>query len=251
MKNTKRLLLAAAFFLATQGLHAQVATADSLVHRMFTTLQTKDEKSFVALYPNAEQFTRFMKVIMEKVLNSDAIKQVMALDEKTKNLNIDSLIMAEVTKSSSPEEFAKMQEKFGKTFRDIIEKGEKKGVKWSEARLTNFTIDSTTAVDKEAEQLGLTGLKEAKGVIDFSVGEDAYQLAFSKMVYLQSEGGWFGAEFPQLARKGESLAPDKSADEDSPPPMERIEQKKTTGTKGKAPAAKKPGAAKAPVRKKA
>jgi hypothetical protein len=27
-------------------------------------------------------------------------------------------------------------------------------------------------------------------------------------MFLESEGGWFGAEFPQLARKGESLDPD-------------------------------------------
>jgi hypothetical protein len=183
-----------------------------MVHRVFASLKAKDQQAFVALYPNAQQFSRFMRNIMEQAMKSDEIKKLMEADEKTKGLNLDSLIDAQIATVSGPDAMAKMQQEFGKVFQNIIEKGEKKGVKWSDAKLTNYTID-TVAVGAEGTPFQPKGIKEAKGVIDFTVGEIPYQLAYNKMMYLESEGGWFGADFSQIARKGESLEPDPEVSE--------------------------------------
>lgn len=247
MKITRRIVLVLATILTMSSLQAQVRSADSMVHKIFATLKAKDEKAFVALYPNPHQFGRFMRNIMEQAMKSDEMKKMMEMDEKSKGMNLDSLIEAQVTAISSPEAFGQMEKAFGTMFQKIIEKGEKKGVKWSEAKLTNFTFDSS-AIAGEGTPFSPTGIKEAKGVIDFTVGSEPYQLAYSKVMYLESEGGWFGAEFPQLARKGESLQPDTeqevSAGDATP------QKQKATGTKGKAAVKGKTTATKAPVRKK-
>lgn len=247
MKITRSYVLIAALVFATTTLQAQVRDADSMIQKVFASLQAKDQKAFVALYPSGQQFSRFMRNIMEQTLKSDEMKKMMEADEKSKGMNVDSLIESQVALLSTPESMAKMQQEFGNVFQRIIEKGEKKGVKWNAAKLTSYTMD-TSAVEGDAP-FQPAGLKEAKGVIDFTVGNDAYQLAYAKMMYLQSEGGWFGADFPQLARKGESLEPDaEQADEEVAP----APKKKGPAPKGKAPAKKgKTGSTKAPVRKKA
>lgn len=253
MKITKRLVLCFALIAASQLLHAQVRTADSLVHKIFASLKAKDEKAFVALYPDGQQFSRFMRSVMESAMKSDQMKEMLSMDT-TKKINVDSLIDAQVAMFSQPQMVQQMQAEFAKTFQQVIDKGEKKGVNWSQARLTGFTIDSSSVKSDESMPFELAGLKEAKGVIDFMVGDSAYQLAFSKMMYIQNEGGWFGAEFPQLARKGESLEPDPSAEgEDSAVMMEEAPAQKPAA-KAKAPA-KKPAAkpkakSKAPAKKK-
>ncbi|HET7896529.1 MAG TPA: hypothetical protein VFL47_02635, partial [Flavisolibacter sp.] len=205
MRNIRCLLFVAVLSTALQSVRAQVATPEAMVQKVFATLQAKDQKAFVALYPNADQFGRFIHDIMEKTFKSEEMKQMMALDEKTKNLNVDSLIDAQVTAAVSPTAFAEMQAQFGQIFQRTIEKGEKKGVKWSEAQLTGYTIDSS---ENKEEGTPPVNVKTIKGVIDFTSGGQPYQLAFDKMLYLPVEKGWFGADFPQLARKGESLAPD-------------------------------------------
>ena len=208
MKNVRRIVFAVLAILALQTAQAQVRNADTMIHRIFATLKAKDQQGFVALYPNAEQFGRFIRNIMEQTMKSEQVKSLLAMDEKTKNLNIDSLMEAEIANETKPEKFAETQRKFAKTFQQIIEKGEKKGVNWSGAKLVSYTIDSTDLGNKEGMPFQLPGLKEAKGVIDFTVGDSAYQLAYNKMMFIESEGGWFGADFSQLARKGESLEPD-------------------------------------------
>jgi hypothetical protein len=245
----------AVFCLSLQTVHAQVPNADTMIRKIFASLQAKDEKAFVALYPNAEQFGRFIRGIMEQTMKSEEIRKLMAMDEKTKGMNLDSLVEAQITEETKPEKFAKTQAQFGKTFQQIVDKGEKKGVNWSQAKLTSYTIDSSAFGGKEGMPFQLTGLKEAKGVIDFSVGDSAYQLAFGKMMWIEKEGGWFGADFPQLARKGESLEPDKSdlaeADEMmSDTTAEVVEAPKASkGAKTKKPVAKTGTKAKAPARK--
>jgi hypothetical protein len=256
MKITKPFVFLFALLAAGPLLHAQVKTADSLVHRIFASLKAKDEKAFVSLYPNGQQFGRFMRTIMEGAMKSEQMKEMMGMDEKTKNLNLDSLIDSQVAMFMMPEMVNKMQADFVKTFQRTIEKGEQKGVNWSQAQLTGFTLDTSAVKGDENMPIELAGLKEAKGVIDFTVGDSAYQLAFGKMMYIQSEGGWFGAEFPQLARKGESLAPDptgKDEEEEETTMMteEAPAKKPAAATKTKAPAKKPAAKAKAaPAKKK-
>ena len=250
MKNTRRVIAVTLLCLSLQAVQAQVRSADTLVHKIFATLQAKDEKAFVALYPNSEQFGRFIRGIMEQTMKSEQIRNLMAMDEKTKGMNLDSLVDAQIAEEIKPEKFAKTQEQFGKTFQQIIEKGEKKGVNWNQAKLTGYTIDSTAFGDKEGMPFQITGLKEAKGVIDFSVGDKAYQLAFGKMMMIEKEGGWFGADFTQLARKGESLEPDKEeteaeAADEAPRQKPAVKQQKAAAGKPTAPVKKAPAKKKA------
>jgi citrate lyase gamma subunit len=248
MNITRPLALAIMLFFALPALHAQIKSPDTMVHRIFASLKAKDQQAFVQLYPNAQQFGRFIRNIMEQTMKSEEIRKLMEADEKTKGINLDSLIETQVAAVSGPEAMAQMQQEFGKVFQNIIEKGEKKGVNWSEAKLTGFTID-TAAVGAEGAPFQPKGIKEAKGVIDFTVGDVPYQLAFNKMMFIESEGGWFGADFPQIARKGESLQPDpESGENDAEDVAEQM--KKEPGAKGKAPATKKNNAKKAPARKK-
>lgn len=207
MKITRSFFLLLMAVVAATSLRAQVSQPDAMVQKIFATLQNKDEKAFVALYPNAAQFTKLMRSMMEQMLNTPEVKQAMAADPTAKNLNVDSLINAEVSKISDPESFAQMQKKFSSSFQQIIEKGEKKGVNWSNAQLTNFTIDTTAALDGELAALKPTGIKAMSGVIEFRSNNTDYHMSFDKVMYLPEEGGWFGGEFPQLARKNESLKP--------------------------------------------
>jgi hypothetical protein len=244
MKITRTLLLAAIALLLFRPAQSQQRSADSLVHKLFGTLQAKNKEAFVALYPNGEQFGRFMRNIMQQALGSEEVRKAMESDEKSKNMDLDSLIDAQTAMFSSPEMFMQMQRSFGDVFQKVIDKGEQKGVRWSEAKMTGFTIDSSVAVE-EGAPFQPQGLKAAKGVIQFNVGEEAYQLAFDKMFYVESEAGWFGAEFPQLARKGESLEPDSAQEVDAAPAA-----KPKAAPKSNAPASKKTGTTKPAPRKK-
>src|SRR5215204_6589604 len=109
MKSTRLLLLIVTCSLLFQSANAQISNADSMIYKVFATLQAKDEKAFVALYPNAAQFSKMMRTMMEQMMNSEQMKQMMAADEKSKNMNLDSLINAEVDKISKPEVFDEMK----------------------------------------------------------------------------------------------------------------------------------------------
>ncbi|MDQ6610683.1 MAG: hypothetical protein M3Y85_12770, partial [Bacteroidota bacterium] len=139
MKHSKVFIFLAAICLSTASAIAQVSNQDTMINKLFASLKAKDEKAFVALYPNASQFGKMMRVMMEGMLKSEQMQKMMAADEKSKNMNIDSLINTEVGKMNKPEVFAEMQKKFGKSFQKIIEAGEKKGVNWSAAKLVSYT----------------------------------------------------------------------------------------------------------------
>ena len=250
MKSTKRLFIIATISFLFQTAHAQVSNADSMIYKVFATLQAKDEKAFVALYPNAAQFSKMMRTMMEEMMNSEQMKQMMAADEKSKNMNIDSLINAEVEKLSKPEVFDEMKKGFAASFQKTISKGEAKGVNWSNTTLTSFTKDTTASMDNEMDVLRNAGFKTMKGIMDFNSSGKDYQISFDKVVYLPAEGGWFGGEFPQLAKKGESLEPDMEMDDMTIVDSVRAETPKTkTKTKTKTPTSKTKTKTKTPARK--
>lgn len=233
MKITRSLFLIFTALAATQVTLAQVSQPDAMVQKIFATLQSKDEKAFVNLYPNAAQFTKLMRSMMEQMLSTPEVKQAMAADPTSKNMNVDSLINVEVSKISDPESFAQMQKKFSSSFQQIIEKGEKNGVNWSNAQLTNFTIDTAAALDGEMAALKSTGIKAMSGVIDFRSNNTDYHMSFDKVMYLPEEGGWFGGEFPQLARKSESLTGENSATKTKTKSASGSTKTKTKTTAGK------------------
>jgi hypothetical protein len=207
MKYIKRLVLLVALSFFATHINAQVKTADSMIHKLFASLKNKDEKAFTSLYPNGQQMASLMRGMMETMFKSEEMQKMMAMDEKSKNLNIDSLINAQLSQMTKPEAQAEMQKSFAKNFQEIVEKGEKKGVNWSQAQLVSFTLDSTAQVDdEEMKMFAGAGIKNLKGVIDFKAGGTDYQMNFDKVLYIPSEGGWFGGEFKQVIKKGESFA---------------------------------------------
>jgi hypothetical protein len=213
MKYINRLAFLAALFLLASTANAQVRSADSIVHKLFSSLKNKDEKAFTSLYPNSRQMASMVRGMMEAMFNSDEMKKMMAMDEKSKNLNIDSLINAQVAQMDKPETQAEMQKSFSENFQQIIDKGEKKGVNWSQAQLVSYTLDSTARVDdEEMKMFAGSGMKNLKGVIDFRAGGTDYQMNFDKVLFIPSEGGWFGGEFKQVIKKGENFSADAGAD---------------------------------------
>ncbi|HEX8314032.1 MAG TPA: hypothetical protein VF609_03520 [Flavisolibacter sp.] len=214
MKHIKRLIFLFAFAFAVTTGNAQIKSADSIINKLFTSLRNKDEKAFITLYPNGQQMASLMRGMMETMFKSEEMQKMMAMDEKSKNMNIDSLINAQISQVTKPEAQAEMQKSFGKSFQDIIEKGEKKGVNWSGAQLVSYTLDSSAQAgdDQEAKMFAGAGIKNLKGVIDFKASGTDYQMNFDKVLYIPSEGGWFGGEFKQVIKKGESFALEQSAD---------------------------------------
>ena len=82
MKSVRRVMTMALLCLSLQTVQAQVRNADTMIHKIFASLQAKDQKAFVALYPNAEQFGRFIRGIMEQTMKSEEIKKLMAILKK-------------------------------------------------------------------------------------------------------------------------------------------------------------------------
>jgi hypothetical protein len=206
MKHLRRLVLLLAVSLFTASADAQVSNIDTMIHKLFTTLKQKDEASFVALYPNGTQMANLVKGMLETVFKSEEMQKMLAMDEKSKNMNIDSLVNAQVSQMNKPETQAEMKKAFAKNFQDIIEKGEKKGVNWSQAQLVSYTLDSTSdASDEEMKMFAGAGVKNLRGVISFNSGGTDYEMNFDKILRIPTEGGWFGGELKQVIKKGESF----------------------------------------------
>lgn len=208
-----------------------------MIHRLFNSIKSKDEKAFVTLYPNTQQMNKLVRGMMETMFKSEEMQKMMAMDEKAKNMNIDSLIEVQMAQMNKPETQAEMQKSYGENFRSIIEKGEKKGVNWSQAQLVSFTVDTTSDTGgEEMRMFAGSGIKAMKGVIDFKSGGTDYQMNYEKVLYLPSEQGWFGGEFKQVIKKGESFAqegPDDHMGDTATTPAESKTKVKTDGNKTK------------------
>jgi len=245
MKYTKLFILSVAICFSVATVKAQVSSADSMIHKIFATLKAKDEKAFVSLYPNGKQLQNFVRTIMEASMKTEQMQQM----QKMQNINLDSLVNAQLESLSKPEVMEQMQKSFGRSFQQVIEKGEKKGVNWSNAKLTTYTFDTTVAVnDQEEAMMSELGYKTLKGVMDFTSGDSAYQMSFNKVMYIPAEGGWFGGEFNQVVRKGEGFKTDTemettdvnvSTEKEAPvPPPPPAKPKTKVKTKTTTPATK-------------
>ena len=203
MKHLRRLALLLSISFFTASVDAQVSNVDTMIHKLFATLKSKDEASFIALYPNGTQMANLVRSMLNTMFKSPEMQQMMAMDEKSKNMNIDSLVNAQVSQMNKPETQTEMKKAFSKNFQDIIDKGEKKGVNWSQAQLVSYTLDSTAeASDEEMKMFAGAGVKNVKGVISFTSGGADYQMNFDKVLRIPSEGGWFGGELKQVIKKG-------------------------------------------------
>ncbi|GAA4742440.1 hypothetical protein [Flavisolibacter ginsenosidimutans] len=182
-------------------LHAQISNPDTMVRKLFATLPANDEKGFVALYPSPQQLMELVKSIMM----SDEVRNQIAMGSGDKNINMDSLIQAQLATMSKPEVAAEMTKSFGKNFQRAVEKGKAKNIDWKKARLLSYTIDTAAGSDKDEAMLQKLGYKTMNGVIQFSVDTAMYQMQFSKILFIPKAAGWYGGEFGQIARKGETF----------------------------------------------
>lgn len=247
MKNIQRALLLIAVLTAATGVRAQVQNADTMINRLFATLKAKDEKAYVALYPNSQQLGRFMKKIMQTQRNvMTALQQTDSSQGKGQSpvnmdsllRSVDSMMTAQLAEMTKPENYAAMEKKFAKSFAPVLQQGEAKGVNWAAATLTGYRLDSTVQTDSAAVKMLGADFKSLKGVLDFTSGGKAYQLSVDNVVYLPEEGGWFGGDFGEVIRKGENFTTDKAETKeadglesaDAPPPAKaKTKVKSKTG----------------------
>jgi len=201
MQLLKRALFLCFVFVSTSSLQAQVSNPDSIVRKLFATLPANDESGFVALYPSPQQLMELVKNIMM----SEEVRNQIAMGSGDKNINMDSLIQAQLSAMEKPEVAAEMTKSFGKNFQRAVEKGKAKNIDWKKARLLSYTADTASGSDKDEAMLQKLGYKTLNGVIDFSVDTAVYQMQFSKIIFIPKANGWYGGEFGKIVRKGESF----------------------------------------------
>ena len=238
MINTRKLLALLIFTLFIETTQAQITSPDTLVHRIFTALKNKDEKAFVALYPNQEQMTKMMSKIMAGLITEIA-KMDTTNKKKLIGGDFNEMMLEELKKKTKPEQMEKEFGRFAKNFRDIIEKGEQRGIDWNRITLLRYSYDSITMKDETAVKLfGTDGMKTMEGKLYFTSADSVYQVSFHETLYLPEERGWYGAELHQLKKENETLADDteikevmmESIEEDVPPPPPPPPSKQKTKT---------------------
>ena len=185
----RKFLIAFAFLLfVSAAAVAQEKSADTMVHKVYRALKSKNETAFISLFPNYEQMRRFLRQSVEAELKQ-------AKDSSAAKMNVDSLMEMMMGQMTEETFNAQMKNEFSRSFRSILEAGEAKGINWSNAVLTHYTLDSLVE----------ESFPSMKGVMDLKDGEKEYQLAFNQMVWLDKEGGWFGISLRNIVHKGEPL----------------------------------------------
>jgi hypothetical protein len=196
----RKTLFAAAFLcLFSITLSAQEKSADTMVHKVYRALKSKNETAFISLFPNYEQMKRFLRQSVEAELKQTK-------DPSAAKMSVDSLMEMMMGQMTEEAFNTQMKNEFAHSFHSILEAGEAKGINWNNTVLTHYTLDSLVE----------ESFPSMKGVMDLKDGEKEYQLAFNQIVWLDKEGGWFGISLRNIVHKGESL--EDAADEELPPP---------------------------------
>ena len=246
MRITKRLLFLSFAVLLIKSSHSQISSPDTMVHRIFTSLKNKDEKAFVALFPNQEQMTKMMSKLMAGLVTEIA-KMDTTNKKEIKQDDLNEMMLEQMKSKTKPEELTKEYERFGKNFRNIIKAGEQRGIDWKSITLLKYTYDTIAMKDEMAVKLfGTDGIKSMKGQLFFTSADTTYQLSFKETMYLPEEGGWYGAELYRLRTENEKLTDDveikevtiESMSDEPPPPPPPPPAKSKTKTKLKTPASK-------------
>lgn len=239
-------------------MQAQEPKPDSLIRKIFATLQAKDENAFLSLCPDSAQLVRIMKKIEQNTINEFEAEEK-AWRKRSKNYSrgsvassnkTDSTLRSILQKRYSPEGIQRIKKMFVEEFRFMIEKGEKRGIDWQAATLTNFTFDSIKPGQQNNHSFfERSGYPSVHGIIHFKEGDSAYQMSFSDVLYLPEEKGWYGAFLEKLVREGEPLESDHEGEEvrevvvqnivvdlpPPPPPPLKSKKKRNTSAKKKRP----------------
>jgi hypothetical protein len=164
---------------------SQEKDKDVMIKKIFTILQQKDEAGFVKLFPDAA----VMKEFILKQIGKDKVGEDTLSDEyKT--------MLADITESS-------LQKEFGEMFREIIEKGEKKGVVWAKTNFVSYTADS--ALDEES------GMARLEGKVYFNIGKMEYFLKYDEIIRFENLG-WYGVSIDRIDEKSKENEPEEKID---------------------------------------
>jgi hypothetical protein len=148
---------------------SQEKDKEVMIKKIFTVLQQKDEKGFIKLFPDAA-------IMKEFILNE--------IREDTLNEEYKTML-ADITNSS-------LQKEFGEMFKEIIEKGESKGVEWVKTNFVSFTAD--TSIEEES------GMARLEGKIYFNVGKLEYFLKYDEIIWFENLG-WYGVSIDRIDEK--------------------------------------------------
>ena len=205
----KKSLLLAATVALTLGASAQVSRPDSLVFRAFRTLQAKDTAGFIELYPNHQQMKKLMVNSMDQLR-----EQLKAIQP---NMNVDSMIKAEMENFTAEKYRNELQAEFSESFRRILARAQALNLDLSKATILSIRMDTA-----ETE---MTGILAVRGTLDLTSDGKDYLLIFDGAGYLPTENGWFGTKFTGIHRKGETapaveevIQEGIKVDDEPPPP---------------------------------
>src|SRR5215210_2748080 len=137
------LFLSIAFFITTITA-AQVKSADSLINRAFSAIQSNDEQAYFRLFPTYPQLKTFLASLVNSLpdtMMKNALGQKMELlTEEVYNNELKRKSIAD--------------------FQTFIEKGKKMGINWSNATIDSFTTNENVEA--------AVNIKTMKGTIYFS-----------------------------------------------------------------------------------
>jgi hypothetical protein len=176
MNKAIRLAGASTFLLTSLLSVAQTRSADTIVHRTFAALKAQDKSAFIALFPAYEPFKKFL-------LQTMLAEKQRRMGDTLLPVDVDSLEVEFINNLTEADYVNDMVPNFSTPFQKALEQGMEKGLNWSNAMLTNYTLTKTpTAGDVPAME----------GIMDIRDGTQEYQLAFDQIIWFEPEQSWFG-----------------------------------------------------------
>jgi hypothetical protein len=161
---------------------SQEKDKEVMIKKIFTVLQQKDEAGFIKLFPDAEIMKEF---VLKQIGKDNAGEDTLSDEYKT--------MLADISDSS-------LQKEFGEMFREIIEKGEDKGVEWEKTNFVSFTADTSVEEDSEMARL--------EGKIYFNIDKIEYFLKYDEIIWFENLG-WYGVSIDRIDEKSKENDPEE------------------------------------------
>lgn len=166
------------FFCYNNGT-AQIKDTDKFIGELFASFQTKDEKKFIALYPDAVQLKSILFDLMKRQNGGDSAA-----------LQLGKEMLNEITDSTLYLDYAK-------EYRNAMDSARVAGVNWTDAKFMFYQADTAIAEDIEGKML--------RGIIYFTSEQKDYFISFYEVLWPKVMGGWMGASIRNI---GEMKHPD-------------------------------------------
>lgn len=165
------ILLVILVFLTSNG-QAQIKDTDKFIQELFTSFQTKDEKRFIDLYPDAIQLKSILFDLMKRQTGGD-----------TAALQLGKAMLNEITDSSLSIDYVKGYHK-------AMDSAKVAGVDWADAKFMFSQADTSVAEDIEGKML--------RGMIYFTSNKKDYFISFYEVLWPNVLDGWVGASIRNI-----------------------------------------------------